>query len=132
MVKVISRQALSTLPPHSRAFRRGALGDAVDGRSSEGKFLRKIEAELIAQIGGEPSFAQSLLIRRAARSMLQLELLDEKMASGNWTSFDARTQGGLNNTVRLSLQALGVKSAPVAKSSPLAAHFAKPHRAAAL
>jgi hypothetical protein len=41
--------------------------------------------------------------------MLQLELLDEKMASGTWTSFDARTQGGLNNTIRLCLKELGSK-----------------------
>lgn len=97
------------LGPHCRALRRDVIGDAIDGRSKEGKFLRRVEAELRSQIGGEPSFAQSLLIRRAARSMLQLELLDEKMASGTWTSFDARTQGGLNNTIRLCLKELGSK-----------------------
>lgn len=109
MTKVAYRGALSPLAPHSKLFKRGALGDAIDGRSTEGKFLRRIERELVTQVGGEPSFAQSLLIRRAARSMLQLELMDEKMASGNWTAFDARTQGGLNNTVRLCLRELGVK-----------------------
>ena len=35
---------------------RWAIGDAIDGRSREGKFLRKCEAELLAQVGGEPSF----------------------------------------------------------------------------
>jgi hypothetical protein len=57
--------------------------------------------------------------------------MDEKMASGNWTSFDARTQGGLNNTARLCLQALGVKPVPVAKPSPLAEHFSRPPSSAA-
>lgn len=74
--------------------------------------MRKCEVELVAQIGGEPSFAQSLLIRRAARAMLQLESLDRKMSTGNWTSHDARTHGGLNNTVRLCLKELGVKATP--------------------
>jgi hypothetical protein len=30
---------------------RGALGDAIDGRSCEGKFIRRIEAELLDQLG---------------------------------------------------------------------------------
>jgi hypothetical protein len=64
--------------PYCRVFSRGSLGE-IDGRSREGKFLRRIEADLVAQVGGSPTFAPSLLIRRAARSMLQLELLDAKM-----------------------------------------------------
>jgi hypothetical protein len=47
--------------------------------------------------------------------MLQLEKLDQKMAGGNWTDFDARTQGGLNNAVRLCLKELGVKAVPARK-----------------
>src|SRR5580692_9721016 len=85
----VSRQ----LPPHCRALRRGVIGDSIDGRSREGKFLRTCEAELTAQVGGEPSFAQSLLIRRAARALLQLEILDKKMASGSWTGHDANAGG---------------------------------------
>ena len=80
--------------PHSRALRRGVVGDQIDGRSREGRFLRAAEAELIAQTGGEPSFGQRILIRRAARAMLRLELLDAKMAEGSWTDHDARTFGG--------------------------------------
>jgi hypothetical protein len=61
--------------------------------------------------------------------MLQLELLDAKMASGNWTGHDSRTQGGLNNAVRLALRELGIKPAKVERVSPLVAHFGKPTRA---
>ena len=96
--------------PHSRALRRGAVGDQIDGRSREGRFLRAAEAELIAQTGGEPSFGQRILIRRAARAMLRLELLDAKMAEGSWTDHDARTFGGLSNNLRLCLRELGVKT----------------------
>jgi hypothetical protein len=126
MVSHASAHRIAPISPHCRALRRGSLGDSIDGRSREGKFLRKCEVELVAQIGGEPSFAQSLLIRRAARAMLQLELLDQRMASDNWSSHDARTQGGLNNAVRLCLRELGVKAAPVPKPSPLAEHFSRP------
>jgi hypothetical protein len=111
MNAVASTSGSRPLGPHCRALRRGVIGDAIDGRSREGKFLRRIEAELMAQIAASPSFAQSLLIRRAARAMLQLELLDQKMASGNWTAFDGRVQSGLNNAVRLGLKELGLKAA---------------------
>ena len=91
MVSQASAHRIAPISPHCRALRRGSLGDSIDGRSREGKFLRKCEVELVAQIGGEPSFAQSLLIRRAARALLQLEILDKKMAAGNWTGHDGRT-----------------------------------------
>jgi hypothetical protein len=46
---------LPKLPPDSRVFNHGVLGDKVDGRSREGRFLVKCEAKLIADIGGEPT-----------------------------------------------------------------------------
>src|ERR1700722_3498059 len=97
--------------PYCKALSCGSLGE-IDGRSKEGKFLRRVEGELVSQLGGEPSFAQRLLIRRAARSLLQLELLDEKLATASWTAHDSRTQGGLNGTVRLALRELGLKATP--------------------
>jgi hypothetical protein len=96
---------------YSSAISRGSLGDAIDGRSREGKFLRKCEAERVAQVGGLPSFAQRLLIRRVARAMLRLEAFDARMASGAWTDGDARTYGGLSNSLRLMLRELGFRSA---------------------
>lgn len=80
--------------------------------------MTKCERELVAQVGGAPSFTQRLLIRRLARGMLRLELLDEKMTSG-WTDHDARTFGGLSNAVRLLARELGLKSAS-AKTPDLA------------
>ena len=113
--------------PHSRALRRGVVGDQIDGRSREGRFLRAAEAELIAHVGGEPSFTQRLLIRRAARAMLRLELFDEKLASGNWSDHDGRTYGGLQNAVRLMLRELGLK-APAKDRAPSLADIAARHR----
>jgi hypothetical protein len=113
-----------SLTPESRVFNRGVLGDKIDGRSREGRFLIKCEAELIADIGGSPTFAQLMLIRRCARGMLRLELLDEKMAAGNWTDHDARTFGGLTNAVRLMLRELGLKAeAAPAKPRSLSESF---------
>jgi hypothetical protein len=100
--------------PYSRAF-RSALGTQFDGRSREGRFIRKVEAEIVAQLGGTASFIQMSLIRRAARTMLQLELLDKKFSSGNWTQPDGHVQGGLANNLRLTLVSLGVKAEPPKK-----------------
>jgi hypothetical protein len=108
---------------YSKPLRRGVLGD-IDGRSKEGKFLRTIESDLIEQVGGLPSVAQSLLIRRIARTMLSLEILDFKLASGNWNDCDARTQGGLNNNVRLSLTALGLRAVPGRPKETLSEYLA--------
>ena len=112
MNAVDSPRKLRALSSESRLFRRGVLGDRVDGRSREGRFLTKCERELVAQVGGAPSFTQRLLIRRLARGMLRLELLDEKMTAGTWTDHDARTFGGLSNAVRLLARELGVKAPP--------------------
>ena len=68
----------ASIDPYSRMIDRGSLGHGISGRSREGKLLRRVEKELVAQVGGAPSFAQRLLIRRIARAVLRLELLDEK------------------------------------------------------
>ena len=104
------------LGPHCRALRRGVIGDALDGRSREGRFLRKCEAELVAQVGGSPSFAQTLLIRRIARATLKLEMFDAKMSANSWTDHDARTFGGISNSLRLMLREIGIMA--VAKRPP--------------
>src|SRR5271165_5272664 len=89
-----------------------------DGRSREGRYLRHCEVELTKHVGGNPSFVQKILITRAARAMLRLQLLDEKMADGSWSDHDARTFGGLSNSLRLTLRELGVKAAPVVERAP--------------
>jgi hypothetical protein len=101
---------------YSRPLRRGALGD-IDGRSKEGRYLRTVEQDLLGQLGPAPSVSQQLLVRRIARALLMLEILDVKLTSGDWNDCDARTQGGLNNSVRLGLVSLGLKPAVAAKPS---------------
>jgi hypothetical protein len=108
-------------------FKRGSLGDDLSGRSREGRFLRRVEFELAKHVGGEPSFPEKLLIRRTARAMLRLELLDAKMASGNWTEYDGRVFGALSNHVRLCCRELGMKPSVVDKT-PSLADIAARHR----
>jgi hypothetical protein len=108
MVDANYKPRLAPLRAHSRAIRRGSLGD-LDGRSVEGRFLRLIEAELVEQLGGSPTFTQTLAIRRIARLALQAELFDQKMAAGDWTPHDSRTAAGINNAVLRALKDLGLR-----------------------
>ena len=111
------------LSAESRILRRGVLGDRVDGRSREGRFLTKIERELTRQIG-RPSFGQTLLIRRLARAALRLELIDERSLSGTLSDHDARSFSALSNQVRLLARELGLKAAPAAKAPDLGDYLA--------
>ena len=75
--------------PYCRALNRGAVSDgAIDGRSRSGWFLRRIEGELLEQVGPTPSFAQRLLVRRISRMMLRLEIFEQQLAhrihDGRW------------------------------------------------
>ncbi|MGO9430166.1 hypothetical protein [Rhodoblastus sp.] len=129
----MSKRKISSIGPYSRAFDhpgKDAIGGALDGRSAEGRFLRRVEEELAAQLvlnHGNVSFSQRLLIRRAARAALQLELLDGKLCSGDWNDHDARTYGGLSNNLRLTLRELGLKAVPAAKATPSLDEIAARH-----
>lgn len=110
--------------PYSKRLRRGSIGCSVDGRSAEGRYIRDLEAQLTAHIGGAPNIALKLLIDRIVKTSMQIDALDAKLASGNWTDTDARTHGGLVNRQRLLLRELGFKG--VAEKPPtLAEHFAR-------
>ena len=114
-----------TVGPYCRSLERGVLGDGINGRSREGKFLRRVEAELVAHVGGNPSFPQTLLIRRVSRAMLRLELMDSKLDGPDWTDHDGRVFGGLSNSVRLMLRELGIKHAPASRKLSVLEYLAQ-------
>jgi hypothetical protein len=110
MSEKIRRSAANKRPlgPYSRRLQRGAIGDLFDGRSAEGRFVRHLEAELIRHLGGNPPITARLLIDRLIKIRLQLDLLDAKLAKGQWTAHDGRTYGGLLNAFRLTARELGI------------------------
>jgi hypothetical protein len=110
MSEKIRRSGANRRPvgPYSRKLQRGAIGDLFDGRSAEGRFVRALEAELVQHVGGQPSICQRLLIDRLIKIRLQLDLLDAKLAKGQWTAHDGRTYGGLLNAFRLTARELGI------------------------
>jgi hypothetical protein len=106
------------LGPYSRVLRRGAIARSIDGRSTEGRFLRDFESQMAEHLGGNPSTPERLLISRLARTSLRIMLLEEKMDAGTWTDLDSRTHSGLQSAFRGMLGALSTRSP---KSAPQAA-----------
>lgn len=105
------------LGPYSAVFRRGAIGASIDGRSTTGRFIRDMEKQLIDHVGGKPTVTQRLLIERIIKVRLQLDLLDDKLTSGEWTPHDSRTYGGLLNAYRLLAREIGIEAASAAQPS---------------
>ena len=83
--------------PYSRVLRRGIIADKIDGRSTLGRYCRDLERQLLEHIGGKPSITQRLLVERLIKTTVQLNTLDEKLSTGEWSSHDERTHGGLIN-----------------------------------
>jgi hypothetical protein len=106
------RQYRPLAGPYSRRLQRGSLGDAFDGRSADGRFVRHLEAELVAHLGGNPSIVQRLLIERLIRIRMMLDRLDDKVGSPEWTPYDSRTYGGLLSAYRLTAREIGLKAVP--------------------
>ncbi len=91
--------------------REGALA-AIDGRSREAAYLKRLKAELVAHLGGQVTAPQALAIKRLCMTALRLEQFDAKIIEGGTlTEHDARVYGALHNSFRLLLRELGVKSA---------------------
>src|SRR5438309_3488010 len=99
--------------PYSRIIDRGVIGDSIDGRSREGRFLRAYEQLLREHVGGRPSIVQRQLIQRAARIALHLELLDEKsLARGAaLTVHDSHYYIAWSNSLSRLLSRLGMDAA---------------------
>jgi hypothetical protein len=95
--------------PYSLLLRRGT----ISGRSTEGRFIRAIEAQLRQHVGSSPTFPEQMLIKRLAIVSLRLELFDRKLAAGEpITDHDARVYASLHNSFRLMIRELGLKAAP--------------------
>ena len=71
--------------------------------------MRSVEVTLVAHVGGAPTATQRILIGRAARLMLQLELMDRKTGGGDLSEREGRQALAWENTLRRTLQALGLE-----------------------
>lgn len=78
----------------------------VDGRSAAARNARRLTTDLIRDIGGDPTVAQSSLIERAAFTATLLE-----DAEATWFAegkLDVQAYGVLHGHLRRTLEALGL------------------------
>jgi hypothetical protein len=93
------------LKPYSRPV---ALA-SIDGRSRESVMLRKLRADLVAHVGGNPSATQRAVIERACMLSLHLHLLDEKILKEGMSEHDSRSYLAWSNALARTMTRLGMK-----------------------
>jgi hypothetical protein len=81
--------------------------DGVDGRSVLARRYRDILAQLISDLGGDPSEAQSLICRRAATLAVWCEQAEAEMAAGG--EIDIGEYGPAVNALRRLLADIGLE-----------------------
>jgi hypothetical protein len=81
--------------------------DAVDGRSAPARRYRDLVADLTAHLGGSPSAAELLLLRRAATLAVWAEAAEEAMIAGR-DNLDVASFTTSVNTLRRLLADLGL------------------------
>ena len=81
--------------------------DGVDGRSALAKRYRDILSQLIADLGGDPSEAMSLIARRAATLAVWCEQRETELASG--IDIDITTFTTACNSLRRLLTDIGLE-----------------------
>ena len=81
--------------------------DGVDGRSILARRYRDILRQLISDIGGDPSEAQSIIAKRAATLATWCELCEARMAKGEDLNIQEFTTA--TNALRRLLADLGLE-----------------------
>jgi hypothetical protein len=101
------------LGPYAGGINGHIAFTALDGRTTEGQYLRNIRDALSAQIGPSPTAAQQLLIQAAAVKALRCELL-ARVVFGEEEIKDNREYHLLawSNGLRRDLLALGLLDRP--------------------
>jgi hypothetical protein len=89
---------------------RYALGRQLDARTAEGRIEREAIEELTDHVGGNPTFPQRILIRRAARLLVMVEEV-HLIASDEMSDWASRQVIAWSNSLRRTLEALGLNYA---------------------
>ena len=95
-------------------FSRRVLATIVNGKSTDGHFIRAYQRELTEHIGGRPTIVQRRLIERAAMLALHLLKFDQRAHRvGELSDRSMRDYLAAHNSLTRTLQAIGVQAAPV-------------------
>jgi hypothetical protein len=116
---------MAQIGPHSRPHMLAKL----DRRTKESRLLEAARASLTRHVGGSPNDIQRVLIERASRLMVYLELMDaQALEDGTMSERNSRSYLAWSNSLRLTLRDLGVKAAPSEKLPDLDGYLKGPER----
>jgi hypothetical protein len=123
-----TRRAVA-LPPDNCRTRVGTgkqtfLGD-VDERSIVARRFREVYAQIVSDIGGDPSEAQTQLARRAATLSVWAESIEAQLAQG--ADIDAPEFATVANALRRLFADLGIERVARDISPPLDAYLKRKH-----
>jgi len=88
---------------------------ALDGRTKEARFMAEVEAELVRDLGGDPSIMQVIIIRRVSMKELRCHLAECAMLRAIFCNDETRRERletdylTWTNSLRADLQLLGLK-----------------------
>lgn len=78
--------------------------------------MRDMERQLLDHVGPNVTLPIKLQIEDIVRMCVQRQMLEERVASGNFTDLDRRTLHGLYGAIRRAMNALPGKSTPIKPS----------------
>ncbi len=112
--------------PKIGPYSRPASMAKIDGRSADGRFLRRVRAELAQHVGGKPSATQYALIDRIAWLRLRIAAMDGNTALAKpMTEHDSRTYLAWVGTLDRLMRGLGPEAPQLgAKPATLAGYLA--------
>jgi hypothetical protein len=89
----------------------------IDGRLLEAREEKRLIQALTEHLG-QPSFPQQLLIKRTARSLVMVSIIERRvLEQGEFGDLQARQLLALTNAIRLNLVALGLERSPKATAT---------------
>jgi hypothetical protein len=104
----VSTTIAATKPQaRSRVSNGSAVLEGVDGRSTAARRYRDVLEELVRDMGGDPSGAQSAIARRAAALCVTCEQAEAEMIAGKPLDLGAFTTAA--NSLRRLLSDLGLE-----------------------
>jgi hypothetical protein len=102
----------ATTQPIRRVSRTVSL-PKVDGRSTLGKLMRQVRADLIRHVGGRPSATQKMMIERAVTLTGYLARLDaEALSPAGLSDHRRREYLAADGSLRRTLREIGLEGAP--------------------
>jgi hypothetical protein len=95
------------------AYSRPVRMAGVTTRTTMGRLIRDVRADLLKHVGDAPSATQRSLIERAVMLTVQLARMDaQALRNGAMSAHASREYLAWSNTLTRTMKALGLKSAP--------------------